>query len=105
MLDSTGISHRRRGYNNNPTAKQFKSAFKKVIIHSEIKESDTASNVFENLKQHINDQSFHSNHINNLLKLIIQMYAKIRLTHHIKKQNDKFSTRHKYIKLILFQGQ
>lgn len=31
------------GYNNNPTAKQFKSAMKKLIVHSEIKEGKTGN--------------------------------------------------------------
>lgn len=31
------------GYNNNPPAKQFKSAFKKLIIHTEIKEGNTGN--------------------------------------------------------------
>jgi len=31
------------GYNNNPRVKQFKSAFKKLIIHTEIKENKTGN--------------------------------------------------------------
>lgn len=31
------------GYNNNPTTRQFKSAFKKLIIHVEIKEEKTGN--------------------------------------------------------------
>jgi len=49
------------GYNNNPTVQQFKSAFKKLIIHTEIKEGNTGNcipleeisilNISSNLKQ------------------------------------------------------
>lgn len=31
------------GFNNNPTVKQFKSAFKKLIIHTEVSESSTGN--------------------------------------------------------------
>jgi len=49
------------GYNNNPTVQQFKSVFKKLIIHTEIKEGNTGNcipleeisilNISSNLKQ------------------------------------------------------
>lgn len=60
-------------------------------------------NIFMELKEHINDQNFFTNHLNHLLRAIIQLYAKTRLTHYI--QNVEISDRHKLSKLILFKGQ
>lgn len=60
-------------------------------------------NIFSELKEHINDQNFFTNHLNHLLRYIIQLYAKTRLTHYIQKV--EISDRHKLSKLILFKGQ
>lgn len=60
-------------------------------------------NIFLELKEHINDQNFFTNHFNHLLRIIIQLYVKTRITHYI--QNVKISDRHKLNKLILLKGQ
>jgi len=60
-------------------------------------------NIFTQLREHINDQCFSDNHVNHLLRLIIQLYSKTRLTHYV--QNVRISDRHKLSKLILFKGQ
>jgi len=60
-------------------------------------------NIFPELKEHVNDQSFSSNHVNHLLRIIIESYTKTRLAHYI--QNVRISDRHKLNKLILFRGQ
>jgi len=73
-----------------------------VFIY-DVMENLIDKNIFNNLREHVNDQCFFSNHINNLLRIIIQLYAKIRLTHDI--QNVNISDRHKSNKLILFKGQ
>lgn len=39
--------------------------------------SHTTQGTFNELKEHINDQCFFSNHINHLLKCIITLYTKI----------------------------
>lgn len=64
--------------------------------------SCTSQGIFNELKEHVNDQSFFNNHINHLLKSIISLYVKIRLTHHV--QNVNISDRHKLNKLV-FKGQ
>lgn len=58
--------------------------------------------IFDDLKEHISDQCFFSNHVNHLLRLIVQLYTKTRLAHHV--QNVHISDRHKLHKLILFKG-
>lgn len=73
-----------------------------VFIY-DVMENLIDKNIFIDLREHINDQCFFSNHINNLLRIIIQLYANIRLTHDI--QNVNISDRHKLNKLILFKGQ
>jgi len=60
-------------------------------------------NIFDTLKEHISDQCFSNNHVNHLIRVILQLYRKIRLSHYIK--NVHISDRHKYNKLILFKGQ
>lgn len=67
--------------------------------------SYTSQGIFNVLKEHINDQCFFSNHVNHLLKSIISLYAKIRLTHYIQtQQNVSLSDRHKLNKIIIFKG-
>lgn len=80
----------------------FKSFKMDVFVHDVI-ENLIDKDIFIELKEHINDQCFFSNHINNLLRVVIQLYSKIRLTHDI--QNVNISDRHKFNKLILFKGQ
>jgi len=60
-------------------------------------------NIFPELKEHVNDQSFSSNHVNHLLRIIIESYTKTRLAHYI--QNVRISDRHKLNKLILLRDQ
>ncbi|VEN56934.1 unnamed protein product [Callosobruchus maculatus] len=38
-----GAIHSRGGHNNNPSAKQFQAAFKKLIVHSQIRAGDTGN--------------------------------------------------------------
>lgn len=59
--------------------------------------------IFEDLKEHISDQCLYSNHVNHLLRIVIESYCKTRLTYYI--QNVHISDRHKLNKLILFKGQ
>jgi len=70
---------------------------------SKILQNFVGINIFAQLKEHINDQCFWGNHINHLLRAIIELYSKTRLTHYIK--NVTISDRHKLNKLILFKGQ
>lgn len=69
----------------------------------DIMEKIIDENIFINLKNHINDQSFYCNHVNNLVRCIIEIYNKVRLCHVIT--NVDLSERHKLNKLILFEGQ
>lgn len=63
------------------------------------------TDIFIELKNHISDHDFDSNHIYHLLKLIVQVYLKIRLNHYVKSNNVAISKRHKFNKLILFKGE
>jgi len=44
--------------------------------------SYTSQSIFNELNDHINDQCFFSNHLNHLIKSIISLYAKVKLTHY-----------------------
>lgn len=62
-------------------------------------------NIFEQLRDHTNDQLPLENHIVHLIRAIIQKYIKIRLHYlSLHSTNKPQNKRHIFNKIILFQG-
>jgi len=62
-------------------------------------------NIFEDLRNHCNDQGFLTCHKTHLTKSIIIKYINIRYFYIAKQTNTVVTQRHIFNKLILFRGQ
>ncbi|KAK0169756.1 hypothetical protein PV328_010398 [Microctonus aethiopoides] len=93
----------RGGFNNNPNAFQFRSAYKRLLIRHELREFENGNCLFDGIDilHDILDK-----HRTQLCKYVIELYLNTRLHYEAKKMSEKnVSIRQKYTKLVLFKHQ
>lgn len=90
--------------NNSKLLTAIINRYQSKIFQNEIVQKFIGSNIFEQLNDYIKNQELLENHRTYLIKLIVEIYIKIRVCHFLKESNMKTTERQHY-KLTLFKGQ